>query len=175
MNEGTEDLEIDGATFSANAINWLAAQAAELNTPYLLAFADNGVIWGHFDGQALETTGVQLEGQTLQAARLFGSNRELAIWREGSRFVGRLTDDETRRPAADDMIEETYWLWGTADREGERFTPMTEGQQGLRHSPPVKLATGQRAGLIVRHYVAKDAADGVVYIARSRLVGLKVV
>jgi CRISPR-associated protein (TIGR03984 family) len=171
MKVWTQDYKVDKDAIERDAHGWLTARASELGTPYLLAFADDGVIWGALKEGVLLTRGVQLVSKTLRAARLFGRQRELALWREGDGFAAHLTDDEARPPAEEDVISETYWLWGAAESTGKEFTPMVEGLQGLRHMPPIELGAKQGAGLTVRHYIAEDD-QGAAFIAYSRLTGL---
>src|SRR5947199_5744016 len=86
---------------------WLQKQAADHHLPWLLAHADDGVIWGRLDGGRLVTSfeaaagdggalGVcpELRTVTLQQARLFGPAAELLLWRDGGgRWQARLIRD----------------------------------------------------------------------------------
>ncbi len=75
-------------------VSWLEEQARALRTPWLLAHADDGVIWGRCDAGGLITSRTALEeggetdpcspplrAVTLQEARLFGPTAELLLWR----------------------------------------------------------------------------------------------
>ena len=157
-------------------------------TPYLLAHADDGVIWGRFDDGSLTTAAdvfrqaadaqevvVELRPKTLQQARLFGTEGEILIWKDNKGFTARLLNEE-HVPADDILPNEDVWLWGTGmEVEGvaaeANFTLMHEGLQGLRHAPPVVQAIDQRYGLRIRHQLNYDDR-GQAYIAYSRLVNL---
>src|SRR5437879_2621870 len=75
--------------------DWLQQQARDCGLKYLLAHADDGVIWGRLDGEVLriarDVAGQNPEAlacspplrvETLQQARLFGKLAELLVWRE---------------------------------------------------------------------------------------------
>jgi CRISPR-associated protein (TIGR03984 family) len=180
-----------GADFGADPRAWLAAQMTE-GMPWLLAHADDGVIWGRRepDGALILSSdvfkeaerypaiAVPLSAKTLQQARIFGPQGELLLWRTDSGFSARCIDDGPHPP--DDALSdkgEPYLLWGRGrvdvleTREPERFVLISEGQQGVRHAPP-KLVTGKRRlALKVRHYVDYDD-QGQARIALSRLVDL---
>ncbi|MEM9220766.1 MAG: CRISPR-associated protein Csx19 [Cyanobacteria bacterium P01_F01_bin.150] len=162
---------------------WLQAQKESYGLTYLLAHADDGVIWGHFRQGALMTShevlsqSPKLSPHTLQQCRLFGEAGELLIWktRKGwhSRFIGN-PDLETK------PIEEKQLLWGTHRVEDETagFTVLRDGVQGLKHAVPLiginrnnndELTSPVR--LIVRHYITYDR-DGLAQIQLSRLVTL---
>lgn len=154
---------------------WLAGQARG-KMPYLLAHADDGVIWGRIKDGSLELAGarfpevkVELHASTLQDARLFGADGELYIWRTENGFAARLIAND----AEADCIEDHQWLWGTPDgKPVEGFTLLHEGKQGLLHAPPIPVLSGQGVQLTLRHYVEYDD-QGQAYIAGSRLTGLE--
>lgn len=158
---------------------WLAEQAKSRDLPYLLAYADDGVIWGLFASNQLTLAGevftdpryatlqTQLREATLQQARLFGEKGELLAWRTDGGFAARLlSDGREDTPALDD---ETHQLWGAGVMSRQGFTLMREGEQELLHAPPVTLGVDERVGLVVRYYTDVDD-QGQVYISASRLV-----
>lgn len=160
---------------------WLAEQAQSRSLPFLLAHADDGVIWGYCASNQLTLAGevfsdaqyatlqAPLREATLQQARLFGEKGELLVWRTDSGFVARLLFDGVEdTPALDD---ETHQLWGAGVMSRQGFTLMREGEQELLHAPPVTIGVDERAGLVVRHYTDVDD-QGQVYISASRLVQL---
>ena len=158
---------------------WLNRQAAQRNFSTALAFADDGVIWGRFDGawkwsSDLHWTNGNQELKisppfrlnTLQQIRLFGVDAELFLWRVDGRWQGRVIVDGTGEPR--DYFDEEQLLWGDekAD-EKEGFALMREGKQGLHHTPPAQIA---RVGkLMTRSYLEYDA-DGCAKIFATRLV-----
>jgi len=159
---------------------WMVAQAREYGLGYLLAYADDGVIWGKFDSNGLTLAGsvfpevhVALTAQTLERARLFGKNTEVMLWREGMALAARVIMDGSGDTV--EYFDEAYWLWGTRGnlgKEQQGFTLLFEGRQDLRHAPPiVHLGPNERVALVVRNYLA--TRDGHTYIAQTRLVDLK--
>lgn len=161
---------------------WLQKQKNSHNLTYLLAHADDGIIWGHFKQGALRTShevlqqSPKLSLHTLQQCRIFGEAGELLLWKTRKgwqyRFVGN-PELET------EPIEEKQFLWGTHGIEHETagFTVLRDGVQGLRHAVPLigikrngeKLTSPVQ--LVVRHYVTYDD-DGLAQIQLSRLVNL---
>ena len=164
---------------------WLAAQAKEHGLTTLLAHADDGVIWGLMnDGQLTTSHDVfgdppspLLQTVTLQQARLFGKRAELLLWRGADGWRARLAED-----APDgEHYDESQMLWGNQWEDArDGFTLVNEGRQGLRHAPPVGVAATEFSAdhrplrLQVRHYLHTDPDTGLVRVALSRLVGLKI-
>lgn len=159
-------------------IDWMQEQAREYKLDYLLAHADDGVIWGRFAKDRLHTShdvapdvSPPLRPETLQQCRLFGPEAELLLWKDATGWHGRLAQEEP----GDDFLDEAHLLWGTkaAPQEGG-FTLLTEGLQGLRHAVPkdVRQPVLDRRSLrlLVRHTLAQDV-DGCVHIQASRLMG----
>lgn len=155
---------------------WLAEQAKSYELTFLLAHADDGVIWGLFENDRLTLAGdvftalqTPLREATLQQARLFGDKGELLVWRTESGLAARvLTDVQDDTPS---LPDEKHFLWGTGEASDQGFTLMREGEQELLHAPPLKDGKGKRAALLVRHYTYVDD-QGQAYIGASRLVTL---
>lgn len=179
---------------------WLEAQAKayRMAAPcYLLAHANDGVIWGRldedgrlrtsYDALAESENGLSLpslRAETLQQARLFNRQAELYIWRDGDggwhgRLLERVQEGETA--VWSECFDEPQMLWGTHGTHlAHRFTLLEDGAQGLYHAVPVKLAVDdEKSGelqrpsqLLVRHYLDYDE-QGQAYIALSRLVTVR--
>lgn len=161
---------------------WLEGQAKERDLRWLLAHADNGVIWGELRDKALTLSSdafgpaeLRLDGATLQQARLFGATGELRVWRGPAGLMAYALRDGAG--AQTEWLDEAYLLWGWAAdppvaRDG--FVELVEGRQGIRHTPPLTAAPteARRARLLVRHYLAHDD-DGVARIVDSRLVAVE--
>ncbi len=164
---------------------WLKSQAPSVSdqTPYLLAHAEDGVIWGRFDDGKLTTANKvfrkpefdfpELRLQTLQQCRIFGREGEVLLWKYGERWKWRFIEK-----LADEKIEERQILWGTHGQRRDNFTLLWDGSQGLKHAVPLmnivtvsdcKLDKPVR--LIVHHYINYDQ-DGLARIYLSRLVDL---
>ncbi|MEJ5346112.1 MAG: CRISPR-associated protein Csx19 [Chloroflexus sp.] len=158
--------------------SWLDAQARIYQLNWLLAHADDGVIWGklrndglHLSGDAFPDISPPLRAVTLQQVRLFGSAAELLLWRDGSIWQTRVIQDGAGEPC--EYYDESHLLWG--DRVEERkdgFLLLRQGSEGLRHTPPLPQVAQLPAQLRVRHYLAYDA-DGQAYVAFSRLIALQ--
>lgn len=147
------------------------------NLRWLLAHADDGVIWGelradglHLSGDAFPDVSPPLRAETLRQVRLFGSQAEILLWKDAA-WRGRLIQDGADEP--DNVFDEAHLLWGTEveDRQ-DGFVLLQEGREGLRHAPPLPDDAQLPVRLKVRHYVAYDP-DGQAYIAYSRLTGLE--
>ena len=169
---------------------WLAGHATA-QRPWLLAFADDGVIWGRWENGTLQTAhdasvgtdsaaiSPQLRGVTLQQAYLFGLSSELRLWRGE---LGQWQAREIGDAADADYFDEIHLLHGdrVAAAIAGGFTHLFDAaQQGLDHIPPLRMTTdglenGLRCRLRVRHYVAYDEPSGEARIALSRLVQLGV-
>lgn len=179
-------LPIDGIIDDGTLISWLEEQAKTWNLNYLLAHAEDGVIWGRFDSGKL-TTAEQIFHQpefnvdfpslrvlTLQQCRIFGEHGEVLLWRTSETWRSRLVQDNSEV----DKIPERQILWGTHGEKRDNFTLLRHGSQGFRHAVPFsEIELGDRhqlinpVRLIVHHYITYDD-DGVARISLSRLVDL---
>ncbi|NWJ97162.1 MAG: TIGR03984 family CRISPR-associated protein [Chloroflexi bacterium] len=156
---------------------WLTTQAeGYTETFYLLAHADDGVIWGRLSGGKLVTAPVSpaLNDETLQNARLFSKGIEIYLWRDGDgNFQARSIKDGEGN--ARQYFDEAQILWGTHSEPTQGgFTLMSDGAQGLRHSVPIEVKAhgrGRPLRLKLRHYLDEDD-KGFVRVAYSRLVDL---
>lgn len=167
---------------------WLQTQAIQHNLRWLLAHADDGVIWGELrDGQLVTSDSVvpevspPLRAETLQQARLFAIHAELLLWRDGdNRWHARLIRDaaEGEDYAFTDAIDEPQILWGTDPQPlANGFTLMSDGAQGLRHAIPLAVRgkfdeSSRPLRLWVRHYL-QDDESGFTRIVASRLFDVK--
>jgi CRISPR-associated protein (TIGR03984 family) len=171
---------------------WLQTQATTCGLVWLLAHADDGVIWGHMlAGQLLTSYDAaqndnearricpRLRIETLQQARLFATHAELLLWRDGDNAChARLIRDAKTGESTewDEAFEEPQLLWGTHGKHlPSDFTLLEDGAQGLRHAVPQRLSLGANREatpprLFVRHYINKL---GFTRIVASRLLDLK--
>jgi CRISPR-associated protein (TIGR03984 family) len=185
MNKPTCKPINDLNTIEIDFTGWLQAKAQEFDLRYLLAHADDGVIWGEFRGQnsQLITSGdddvfpqfAKLRTCTLQQCRIFGENAEVMLWKVGDNFKARLIKDDNN---PEHLPDENQILWGTqAEAEKNGFTLVSDGSQGLKHAVPLTGITFKDKDyrplrLKVRHYIDDDQS-GVARIYLSRLVDLK--
>jgi CRISPR-associated protein (TIGR03984 family) len=163
---------------------WLAGQAND-GRPFLLAFADDGIVWGRWAGGKLMTAAeaanatkfaAPLRGDTLWQASIFGPTDEVRLFRgEDGSWQARLITDKQ------DVIPESQLLSGDMFVEAYAgFTHLRDKrQQGLDHIPPVKLSAadleaGRRARLLIHHQIDRDKATGEARIETSRLVDVTV-
>lgn len=154
----------------------LSEQAKLYSLRWLLAHADDGVIWGelrddklHLSCDAFPDVSPPLRIETLQQVHLFGHLTELLMWRDESSWGARLIQDNTGE--LHQYYDEAHLLWGTdVDLKKDGFILLRQGKEGLRHAPPLASADS-RPRLNVRHYIAYDL-DCQAYIAYSRLVSL---
>ncbi|MEG4282711.1 CRISPR-associated protein Csx19 [Microcoleus sp. A006_D1] len=170
--------------------NWLQLKAKQYQLQYLLAHADDGVIWGELRGndKKLVTSGdddvfpklAKFRLCTLQQSRIFGKKAEVMLWKVGQNWKARLIKDEYL--SKEDYICEKQILWGT-QREGEskqEFTLVSDGSQGLKYAVPLinipfsqdKKNLYHPIRLLVHHYIDYDDS-GVARVYLSRLVDLR--
>lgn len=175
--------DLDFTNFAVDPKSWLWQQTQNKGVKFLLAHADDGVIWGkfegntwHFSGEVFPKVSPRLSATTLQQARLFGEQAELLIWRHEAGWRGRLIQDEDGDKAVD-YYDEAQILWGDQVVESkDGFTLVKEGQQGLRHAVPLSLSKSDFGHkkhplrLQVRHYLAADEKTGLLQVNLSRLV-----
>ncbi|BAZ06393.1 type III-D CRISPR-associated protein Csx19 [Calothrix sp. NIES-3974] len=163
---------------------WLEKQASEYQLKYLLAHAEDGVIWGKFQNGTLKTSDsvfpqlAKLRLLTLQQCRIFGEHSEVMLWRNDDEFKARCVEDT--HLDKEEYISENQILWGTqAENISDGFTLVSDGSQGLRHAVPlidIPFDSNQKLyrplRLCVRHYLDEDKETGLVRIYLSRLVNL---
>lgn len=176
---------------------WLGGREADEAAPrdaglrWLLAITHGAVVWGRKDGERwLLSAGEKLPAASLLDLRAFGPDGEVFVWRDASGLRARRRQDGQGNEL--DTLEETQLLWGTEpdpDRPPYNgFFPLRDGDQGLRHAPPLILDEsyfvrpagegeeqdelyGHRpARLRLRHYIGRDSETGVARIVDSRLV-----
>jgi CRISPR-associated protein (TIGR03984 family) len=174
-----KDITYEVATEAVeNFMTSLDTQVSSGKYKFLLAHADDGVIWGYADGSALKLSGAefphlspQLRPETLWEARLFGENAEWHIWRTEEGWQSCTVTDGVGSPGR--AFDERYILWGTDEAEPSinGFHPVREADLGIIHTPPVKMANRHTLKLAIRHYVAYDDG-GSVYVKISRLTNL---
>lgn len=167
---------------------WIEAQAEQRGLQWVLAHADDGVIWGKFDEEGtLQTSGEvfpeklpPLRLETLQQCRVFGDKSEVLLWRDGmdgTQWHARAIEDG--KGDAIEYFDETQILWGTQLEETRDGFTMAREDRGVRHAVPLivketEFKTKERPlRLLVRHYVTYDS-DGVARVGLSRLVNLDV-
>jgi CRISPR-associated protein (TIGR03984 family) len=178
--------------------DWLTQHAITENyqLPYLLAHAEDGIIWGRFDVEnlALETSDRAfpecqfscLRLSTLQQCRIFGEAGEVLLWNDSgvwrSRLILQSKVSELIAQQQIGLIPELQILWGTQGKTNGNFTLLSDGSQGLKHAVPISVDQTyfskdrnelyRPVRLEVNHYFCYDS-DGVAKICLSRLVSLK--
>lgn len=174
----------------SDAAAWLQAQAVRHSLRWLLAYLDDGVVWGRVNEGQLRTSYDAAQGHpaaepscpplrlaVLQQARLFAEAGELLLWRDGdntwqARLIAACSPEEA---TWQDALDEEYLLLGSPDADAPLpggFTLFRDGAQGLRHVAPLPLEVfgGQsRPRLVVRQYLAQEPFARIV---ASRLVDL---
>ncbi|MDY7022957.1 MAG: CRISPR-associated protein Csx19 [Cyanobacteriota bacterium] len=186
----------DIAEVESDLKGWLEKQAKKHHLKYLLAHADDGVIWGEFRNENFQTSGdvfsqfAQLRLFTLQQCRIFGQDCEVMLWKVNGEPKARFINDKNLSEndsicendncicKNDNYICERQILWGTnVEQELDGFTLVSDGSQGLRHVVPLsnishKFQDNQRPlRLTVRHYIDYDES-GIARIYLSRLVNV---
>lgn len=162
---------------------WAKTQAAAFQLTWLLAHADEAVIWGKRERDGAWTTSSALNGQTLQQVRLFSSEAELLAWRDGDgQWQARLIRDGAATPIWTEAFDEYQMIVGTDFTVLDNgLTRWEDGAQGLSHAmpvPPIEVKNPLKPAemrsapprLIVRHYLTYDPLARIV---ASRLAGFE--
>jgi CRISPR-associated protein (TIGR03984 family) len=164
---------------------WIQKNAKDKSLRYLLAHADDGVIWGELrdDDYKLVTSRdvfpqfAELRLCTLQQCRIFGENAEVMLWKVGQNWKARSIEDG--HLSKNDYITENQILWGTKPELEPKngFTLVSDGSQGLKHAVPlteINFPTKdyRPLRLKVHHYIDYCDESGVARIYLSRLVNL---
>ncbi|MEH1789785.1 MAG: CRISPR-associated protein Csx19 [Nostoc sp.] len=164
-------------------------QSSEHNLKYLLAHAEDGVIWGYFDSEGNLITPTEPEElfpqckfplfryETLQQCRVFGDSEEIMFWRAEDGLRAIVIKDNQHS----EFICEQQILWGTqAEQVRDKFTLVSDGSQGLRHAVPLQNIEFNKTEklyrplyLVVRNYIDYEQQTGLARIYLSRLVSLK--
>jgi len=179
------------AAFAVNDefLSWIMAQAGKSDA-YLLAHADDGVIWGRIGNNAsggkqlfLSRDAVadrkdadhfpSLSIATLQTMRLFSESFEVLLWKATEGWKARRIEHANSESEATwaESFDEDQMLWGDKfETVSNGFTLLEHGQEGLRHIVPVRCSpeTEHPLKLRVRHYLNNK---GMARIVASRLVG----
>ncbi len=179
-------MTITNVTIDEPTAAWFTTQAGNGPTWQLLAFADDGLIWGKIEKGILTLSSEKFPGispawreQTLQEARLFNPGEQIHVWRTDDGWQARrITDgagDQT------DYYDEAQILWGdTFQEQKDGFTRVSDGSLGFQHAVPMavdkaKFGKKRPLRLKVRHYLNADEETGVMTIILSRLVNVEVI
>ncbi len=161
--------------------DWLAEQMGTDN-PYLLAHADDGVIWGRKTGDQFLTShkiapdiSPQLRGLTLWQAFVFGEDSEIRLFRDET---GDWKAVEIFDAATEDMIVEDQILWGdNVVKQGDGFTHIRDRvKQCMDHVPPIDISETDInkknifPRLRIHHMIEYSQETGEARIGLSRLV-----
>lgn len=169
-------------------VKWLEKHAKEYQFKYLLAHAEDGLMWGKFENDELKTADTvfpehcpKLRLLTLQQCRIFGESGEILLWKTEQKWNARLVQDNSTQ----DCLEEAQILWGTKiESEKDGFTLLADGSEGLKHAVPLTdlkcyFPEDQKKGklhrpirLIIKHYINYNET-GIARVSLSRLVSLK--
>jgi len=177
----TDQLSVGG--LASGPLAWLEeiiAKFSELKLCWLLAHAEDEVVWGRVEnGKLLLSRPGDLRPATLLECRLFSQAGELLVWRADGAWEARLVKEDSNDKAVK-WIDEYQILWGsrvdsTATHVPEGFTPLIEVEQnGMRHRVPCAVSDADLANarlrLQVRHYLDNDRDNGETSIVLSRLV-----
>lgn len=174
----------------ADVLAWLHGQM-NAERRWLLAHADDGVIWGRWDDGEITTShdvapaiSPPLRLVTLQQAFIFGERDEVRLWRDGQGWLARRINDENGAEVFES--DEKQVLWGSEvaewpnDKNGKGFTHVHEliSNYGMHHIVPVMVTSEdlkeRKLRLRVRHFITEDPETGEARIALSRLVSVEV-
>ncbi|GAB4400394.1 MAG: CRISPR-associated protein Csx19 [Anaerolineales bacterium] len=158
---------------------WLEGQMNK-DKATLLAFADDGVIWGHWDEKLITAHDVDasypmLQDKTLQQAFVFGKDSEVRLFRDE---LGNWKSFEVRD--AGEVIVESQILWGDKPAAQQPGNPIFQRLSAERKGIPEQLIPVQgtmdenSAVRLEIHHLVNYTDAGEAYIAISRLAGLSI-
>jgi CRISPR-associated protein (TIGR03984 family) len=173
---------VSAPALDEDLVTWVEQQSSA-DRPWLLAHADDGVIWGRRNDDGRLITSHQLASHvspplrllTIQQAFVFGERGgDVRLWRGEDGWQARLITDASDA----ESIDETQVLWGTEvinNYPDQGFTHVRETrQQGLDHVVPLVVTPHQLAHrqlrLLVRHFIEYNEATGEARLGLSRLV-----
>lgn len=170
----TKTLPTDG-----NIRTWLESQMSK-DRATLLAFADDGVIWGYWDGKLTTTHDVDasypiLHDKTLQQAFIFGKDSEIRLFRDE---LGNWKAFEVKDVG--EKIVESQILWGDKPAANQSGNPIFQRLSAERKGIPDQLIPVQgnvdenSAVRLEIHHLVDYTEAGEAYVAMSRLAGLSV-
>lgn len=167
---------IDAPTGNDQVVSWITEHLKQHK--FLLAFADDGVIWGRM-GEEIST---KLRGKTLQQAFIFDDKEEVRLFRDEMN-----NDKEAKWQARkvvdgdNEVITESQILWGDESVEFKNgFLQVKVDTKGISNQiiPAERKIikdknTEECLRLEVHHIVAYNN-DGEANVKVSRLAGLRV-
>lgn len=182
-------ITIDAPHDNEAVAQWLGEQA-KTERPFLLAHADDGVIWGKWTDGRLQIAheiarnspaadiSPELRGVTLQQAFVFGPGSEVRLFHDE---LGVWQAREIVDPGSEDIIPEVQMLRGDQVKLAlpHGFTHIRDRrQQGLDQIIPIGVTDqdftqGRFPRLRVHHLLDYDETSGEARIALSRLVNIE--
>lgn len=174
------------STFQDDIAAWLVDRANEHALTTMLAYADDGVIWGKVEQGNLLTSrdtfpqaqvSPALRPLTLQQLWLFGPQAELLLWCADDQWQARLIVEGAGTTS--EFFDEWQILWGTrCEMVQSGFTLVADGALEHRHAPPIEIAADlfspdedrRPLRLQVRHYLETTPDTGLLRVHFSRLV-----
>lgn len=184
MSTNIPDVKTDYAPPASDdeVLAWLHVQASE-DRPFLLVYADDGVVWGKWmNGQLavapekFHGVAVELRGETLQQAHIFGNKEEIRLFRgmSGQWSASKITDHPQQ-----DAFDEIHILWGNqvvGDPVAGFSHTRDRVQQGMDQVLPLPITEEDLKDRVlrlkVRHFVEYADATGEARIFLSRFVWL---
>ena len=187
-----------------NVIKWLSGEGEQPTciTPdyaYLLAHCDDGIIWGYFDEdkQLHVSSGLfgdrsphlLSDGNNLKQLRLFGSKREILIWKTSNELIGRtITDNDKYLKYLEPRPEKRIVLGNRLAKVPDNVKNPDNGFSLLSnparryHIAPILCSESDFMDeenrptwplrLELKHYFEQDKETGTIRIFLSRLVRL---
>jgi CRISPR-associated protein (TIGR03984 family) len=175
---------LDKVKYTVTGPNKVLDPIAEINDQlkggkfeYLLAHADDGVIWGIVINENLTLSSEyfpeispKLRSETLREVRLFGQKGEWFLWQTANGLQSREIIEGQGEEG--ETISESLILWGTDCEETRgKFSLVREADMGIRQALPMPWNGRHKNRLLYKHYLDYDK-NSVAYIKLSRLVDL---
>lgn len=183
MTDLNQIIPLDAPSSDEVVVTWLNHLAT--GHPFLLAFADDGVIWGKSENDKWSTSFeafgkplAKLRGQTLQEAFAFGDQDQVHLYRDGEKWTARQVVD------TGEWITESQLLWGNNIPEDKYpqikgFTFLQDRvQRTMDQALPLEVKIEdletKAPRLIIHHFIETNKDTGEARIFLSRLVELEI-
>ncbi|MEO1286654.1 MAG: CRISPR-associated protein Csx19 [Chloroflexota bacterium] len=150
----------------------------------VLAHALDGIIWGFVDTDkniVISSGTFEERRPFIQQIRIFNKDNEYYAWQYDNRWMVRKIADGDGENRI--YFDEPHILYGTSNHDLDNgFIEMTQGEEGLIHTPPISLATdtinieseaNRRLCLNIRNYLGINTDTSMTVIAASRLVSIE--
>lgn len=175
-----ENLVVDG--FCDNPLNWFMDQPSVGDFSWLLAYADDGVVWGKIcNGKLMIANNIfgesfpKMNTKKIHFVRFFGHLAEIRVFQKDSIFSAVRLEDEPNDKLS---FIRSYFLWGNSVRDvKDGWTFVEEGQHGIFQAIPIEIPhlndnKTTRLKIRIRYYLDFEKEHGQAKVVGNRFVGI---